>query len=150
MHTKSLWHLESGATITQNSSRGPHNVKELIFKEEVYGIVGAAMEVYYVLGRGFSEPVYQEALEIEFRMRGIPFQPQDEVLIFYKGQSLRKKYVPDFICYKEIIIELKALNGVSGREVSQLLHYLKATKFHLGLLINFGSPGKLEWHRYVI
>ena len=125
-------------------------MKEIIFKEEVYGIVGAAMEVYWELGRGFSEPVYQEALEIEFRLRRIPCEPQEDIFIYYKGEALKKKYVPDFICYGQIIIELKALDGVGGREVSQLLNYLKATKFNLGLLINFGSPGRLEWHRYVI
>ena len=125
-------------------------MKELIFKEEVYAIVGAAMDVYCQLGRGFLEPVYQEALEIEFQRRRIPFKPKEEIVIYYKGEPLKKKYEADFICYGQIIIELKALDGVGGREVSQLLNYLKATKFNLGLLINFGSPGGLEWHRYVI
>lgn len=125
-------------------------MKELIFKEEVYVIVGAAMEVYCQLGRGFQEPVYQEALEIEFRRRNIPIEPQEEIVIYYKGEPLKKKYVADFICYGQIIIELKALDGLGGREVSQLLNYMKATRFNLGLLINFGSPGRLEWHRYVI
>ena len=125
-------------------------MKELIFKEEVYGIVGAAMAVYWELGRGFSEPVYQEAPGIEFRRRRIPFNPQEDIFIYYKAEALKKKYVADFVCYKEIIIELKALDGVGGREVSQLLNYMKATKLNVGLLINFGSPGKLEWHRYVL
>jgi GxxExxY protein len=125
-------------------------VKELIFKEEVYAIVGAAMDVRCQLGRGFLEPVYQEALEIEFRRRRIPFEAQEEIVIYYKGEPLRKKYVADFICYGQIVIELKALDGLCGRDVGQLLNYMKATRFNLGLLINFGSPVRLEWHRYVI
>jgi GxxExxY protein len=125
-------------------------MKELIFKEEVYAIVGAAMDVYWHLGHGFQEPVYQEALGIEFRRRRIPVEPQQEILIFYKGEALKKKYVADFICYGQIVIELKALEGLGSREVGQLLNYMKATRFNLGLLINFGSPIKLEWRRYVI
>ena len=125
-------------------------MKELIFKEEVYAIVGAAMDVYYQLGRGFLEPVYQEALGIEFHRRRIPFEPQQEIVILYKGEALKKKYEADFICYGKIIIELKALEGLGGREVGQLLNYMKATRFNVGLLINFGSPVRLEWHRYVL
>jgi GxxExxY protein len=125
-------------------------MKELILKEEVYVIVGAAMDVYWQLGRGFLEPVYQEALDIEFRRRGIPYEPQQEIVIHYKGEALKKTYCADFICYGQIIIELKALEGLGGREVGQLLNYLKATKFNVGLLINFGSPVRLEWRRYVI
>jgi GxxExxY protein len=89
---------------------------ELILKEEVYQIVGAAMEVYYQLGCGFLEPVYQQALEIELERRGVPFEPQQEVVICYKGVVLEKKYVADFVCFKQIIIELKALDGLSGRK----------------------------------
>jgi GxxExxY protein len=125
-------------------------MKELIFKEEVYEIVGAAMDVRYQLDYGFLEPVYQEALEIEFRRRGIPFEPKPEIFIFYKGERLKKKYEADFICYGKIIIELKALDSLGGREVGQLLNYMKATRFNLGLLFNFGSLGRLEWRRYVI
>jgi GxxExxY protein len=125
-------------------------MKEIIFKEEVYAIVGAAMDVYWQLGRGFLEPVYQEALCIELRRRRIPFEDQQEVVILYKGEALEKKYVADFICYGQIVIELKALEGLCGRDVGQLLNYMKATGFHLGLLINFGSPVRLEWKRYVI
>jgi GxxExxY protein len=123
---------------------------ELILKEEVYQIVGAAMEVYYQLGCGFLEPIYQQALEIEFGRRRIPFEPQQELVIFYKGEILEKKYVADFICFNQIIIELKALNGLSGREIAQLINYMKITGMHVGLLFNFGSTPRLEWKRYVI
>ena len=125
-------------------------MKELLLKDEVYAIVGAAMDVYWQLGRGFLEPVYQEALGIEFRRRRIPFEAQEEIVIHYKGEALKKKYVADFICYAQIVIELKALEGLCGRDVGQLLNYMKATRFNVGLLINFGSPVRLEWHRYVI
>jgi GxxExxY protein len=125
-------------------------MKEIILKEEVYAIVGAAMDVYWQLGRGFLEPVYQEALGVEFRRRRIPFAAQEEIVIFYKGEALKKKYAADFICYGQIIIELKALEGLCGRDVGQLLNYMKATRLNIGLLINFGSPVRLEWHRYVI
>ena len=125
-------------------------MNDIVLKEEVYAIVGAAMDVYWQLGRGFLEPVYQEALGIEFRRRRIPFQAQEEIVIQYKGEALKKKYVADFICYGQIVIELKALEGLCGRDVGQLLNYMKATRFNVGLLINFGSPVRLEWHRYVI
>jgi GxxExxY protein len=125
-------------------------MKELIFKEEVYAIVGAAMDVYFTLGRGFLEPVYQEALGIEFRRRRIPFESKREIVILDKGEALEKKYEADFLCYGKIIIELKALESLGGRELGQLLNYMKATNCKVGLLINFGSPVRLEWHRYVI
>ena len=125
-------------------------MKEIIFKEEVYEIVGAAMDVRYQLGPGFLEPVYQEALQIEFRRRSIPAEPKQDIFISYKGEKLKKKYEADFICYRKIIIELKALERLGGVEVGQLLNYMKATGFNVGLLINFGSPVRLEWRRYVI
>ena len=123
---------------------------ELILKGEVYLIIGAALDVYYQLGRGFHEPIYQEAFEIELGRRGIPFKPQSEVTIFYKGQALTKHYVPDLICFDQIIAELKVCDRLTGIEESQLLNYLKATQMHVGLLINFGSAVKLEWKRYVL
>jgi len=123
---------------------------KLILADEVYQIVGAAMEVYYQLGCGFLEPIYQQALEIELGRRRIPFEPQQELMICYKGEILEKKYIADFICFNQIIIELKALNGLSGREIAQLMNYMKITGMHVGLLFNFGSTPKLEWKRYVI
>jgi len=122
----------------------------LILKEEVYQIVGAAMDVYYTLGRGFLEPVYQEALQIEFGRRGIPFEPRKLLQIAYKGQPLKKEYVADFVCFGQIIIEIKACEGLTGRDEGQIINYLKATHMRVGLLINFCSQAKLEWKRYVI
>jgi GxxExxY protein len=117
---------------------------KLILADEVYQIVGAAMEVYYQLGCGFLEPIYQQALEIELGRRRIPFEPQQELMICYKGEILEKKYIADFICFNQIIIELKALNGLSVREIAQLMNYMKITGMHVGLLFNFGSTPKLE------
>ena len=123
---------------------------ELVLKDEVYQIVGAAMDVYYQLGRGFLEPVYQEALEVELRRRDIPFEAQKRLTIYYKGEALKKEYVADFICFGQIIAELKVCEGLTGREEAQLLNYMKATRNRVGLLFNFGSRVRLEWKRYVI
>ncbi len=108
------------------------------------------MEVYWQLGRGFLEPIYQEAFEIELFRRKIPFEPKRELTIVYKDQPLEKTYVPDVICFDQIVVELKALERLSGVEQSQLLNYLKMTRMKVGLLINFGSRVRLEWKRYVM
>jgi len=121
----------------------------LIFKEEVYAIVGAAMEVHRVLGPGFLEPVYQEAMEIESTVRAIPFEPQQTIIIHYKGHRLKKEYIADLVYFDKIIVELKALDCLSGKEESQILNYLRATGMKVGVLINFGSTSKLEWKRFV-
>jgi GxxExxY protein len=122
---------------------------ELIFKEEVFAIVGAAMEVHTVLGSGFLEAVYQEALEIESKTRGLPFESQRALQIQYKEHVLKKEYIADLIYFDKIVVELKALDRLSGKEESQLLNYLKATRMKVGVLINFGSHPKLEWKRLV-
>ncbi len=122
---------------------------ELILKDEVYAVVGAAMEVHSTLGSGFLEPVYQEAMEIESTTRGLPFVSQKVLKIHYKEHILNKEYIPDLIYFDQIIVELKALDRLSGKEESQLLNYLKATGMRVGVLINFGSHPKLEWKRLV-
>jgi len=124
-------------------------VVELILKEEVYNVIGAAIEVHRVLGPGFLEAVYQEAFEVELRNRGLPFEAQKRLEIIYKEQLLKAHYIADFICYDQIVVEIKALDKISGREKAQLIQYLKATDMRVGLLINFGSSGKLEWKRFV-
>ena len=122
---------------------------ELLFKDEVYTLIGAAMDVYNELGSGFLEPVYQEAFELELVTRNIPIIPQKELTIKYKDQLLKKTYVADLVAYGEIIVEIKALEKLSSREESQLINYLKATGMQLGLLINFGAKNSLEWKRMV-
>ena len=121
---------------------------ELIYKQEVFDIIGAAMEVHRELGCGFLEAVYQEALELEFQLRNIPYRREAKLDIYYKGQLLNKQYEADFICYDKIIVELKALSDLIPEHESQLLNYLKATKMRVGLLINFGQQS-LEYKRMV-
>jgi len=128
---------------------GTRRMTELLYKEEVFAIVGAAIEVHRELGPGFLEAVYQEALEVELRERGIPFEAQKPLRISYKGKMLNKEYFSDLVCYGQIIVELKALDRLSGTEEAQVLNYLKATGMRVGVLINFGSHGKLEWKRFV-
>lgn len=125
-------------------------VAELILKDEVYAIAGAAMEVYYTLGVGFLEPIYQEAFAIEMNRRRIPYVREKRLEIFYKGVQLDKFYTPDFVCYDQIIVELKSQSGLTAIEEAQIINYLKITGLHVGLLINFGARPKLEWKRYVI
>ena len=122
---------------------------ELLFKEEVYKIIGAAMEVHRELGPGFLEAVYQEALEIELQQRQIPFEREKPLNIFYKGIQLSKTYNADFLCFQNILVELKALSHLIGEHESQMINYLKATKLHVGVLINFGAES-LEFKRMVL
>ena len=96
---------------------------ELIFREEVYAIVGAAIEVHRELGAGFLEAVYQEAMEREFALRGIAFEAQRELVILYKGQPLGKSYVCDLLCFDKLLVELKAIDRLTGREESQVINY---------------------------
>jgi GxxExxY protein len=123
---------------------------ELLLKEEVYQIVGAAIEVHRELGNGFLEAVYQDALSIEFRDRRIPFLPQPKLELYYKKRRLEKFYYPDFLCFDAIIVEIKALIRLTGNEDAQVINYLKVTGKQVGLLMNFGSKGKLEWRRIVL
>lgn len=122
---------------------------ELLFRDEVYAIIGAAMEVYNQLRPGFLEAVYQEALEIELSERGIPFAAQKDLRILYKGRTLKKTYTADLICYERIVVELKAIDHLTGKDTAQLLNYLKATGSRFGLLINFGNSEKSEWERRI-
>ncbi|MCE2393740.1 GxxExxY protein [Candidatus Poribacteria bacterium] len=122
---------------------------KLLHKNEVYTIIGAAMEVYNVLGPGFLESVYQEALEIELSTRGISFESPQELNIRYKEYQLKQQYKPDFVVYEKIIVEIKALNHLTSHEQAQLLNYLKATGLPVGVLINFGAEKDLEWKRMV-
>ncbi|MDA0242953.1 MAG: GxxExxY protein [Chloroflexi bacterium] len=125
------------------------NAHELILKKEVYEIVGAAMEVSNELGAGFLEAVYQEALGIELKSRALPFVAQPTIKIAYKGHILTKEYIPDFICYDQVIVEIKAIKELTTIEQAQLLNYLKATGKPVGLLLNFGAT-KMEWKRMIL
>ena len=127
----------------------PRSKELILLKEEVYITIGAAIEVHRELGPGFLEAVYQEAMEIELGLQGISFESQKLLPINYKGNLLRKEYIADLVCFDQIIVELKALERLSGKEEAQILNYLKATGLRVGLLINFGSYGRLEWKRFV-
>ena len=116
--------------------------------KKTYAIIGAAMEVHKELGSGFLEAVYQEALEREFIYQEIPYKSQPPVIIKYKGEPLKKKYEPDFICYEDIIVEIKAMDKLSSNEHAQIINYLKASRLKVGLLINFGAKS-LEHKRFV-
>ena len=120
----------------------------LIYKDESYKIIGACMEVHNELGCGFLEAIYQEALAIEFSIQNIPFQREHELDIYYKGELLNKKYYPDFICFNKIIVELKALSALASDHEAQVLNYLKATGYKLGILVNFGETS-LKYKRLV-
>ncbi len=122
---------------------------ELVLKQEVFDIVGAAMDVYNELGSGFLESIYQEAMELELASRAIPFARQVPLRVRYKTQVLSKAFVADLICFGSVLIELKAISQTTKADEAQILNYLKATGLKVGLLINFGDPGRLEWHRFV-
>ena len=123
---------------------------EIVFKDESYRIMGACFEVYKEMGCGFVEPVYQECLEMELRTQSIAFMAQVQLGLRYKGELLQQKYIPDFIAYEKIIVEIKAVSELTDGHRAQVHNYLKATGYRLGLLVNFGHYPKLEWERIVL
>ena len=122
----------------------------IIYKDESYKIVGAAFNVYNKLGHGFLEAVYQEALELEFKKQGIPYEREKELKITYDGVELKATYKADFVCYGKIIVELKAVSYLDDSHRAQVYNYLHATGLKLGLLMNFGNTDELEKERIVI
>ncbi len=122
---------------------------EIIYKAESYTVMGACFEVYKIKGCGFLESVYQECLEIEFGIQKIPFKSQMALDHEYKGRKLKQKYIPDFICFDKIILEIKAVSSLTDEHRAQVHNYLRATEFKLGLLVNFGHHPKVEYERIV-
>lgn len=116
----------------------------MLLEKECYAIRGAVYEVYSNLGAGFAEDVYQEALEVELGERKIPFAAQPRLQIRYKERTLQKVYVPDFVCYGKIIVELKAVRTILPEHEAQVINYLKAGSLELGLLVNFGTYPRVD------
>ena len=123
---------------------------KILFKDEVYAIQGSIFDVYREMGCGFLEPVYQECLEKELKVRGIPFESQKELRLRYKGEVLDLTYKPDLICYGNIIVELKAVKEINDVHRAQVFNYLKATGLRLGLLVNFGHYPKATVERIIM
>jgi GxxExxY protein len=123
--------------------------EKILFKDECYQIQGAIFEVYTQMGCGFFEAVYQKCLEKELWQRNIPFEAKKEIHLFYKGEPLDLIYVPDFVCYGKIIVELKAVKEIAPEHKAQLFNFLKAASLKLGLLVNFGSYPKAQILRII-
>ncbi|GAU07607.1 GxxExxY protein [Desulfoplanes formicivorans] len=122
----------------------------LTLEKETYNILGACFQVYTTMGCGFLEAVYQECLEIEFRKRDIPFISQPVLELKYDGLLLQQKYIPDFVVYDEVIVEIKAVSELASEHKAQLLNYLHATNLEVGLLVNFGHYPKVEYKRMIL
>jgi GxxExxY protein len=122
---------------------------DLIYKDESYAIMGAYFEVYQEMGCGFLESVYEECLLLELISQGLPFSFKRPLALRYKDRPLEQTYVPDFICFDKVILEIKAVSTLSDAHRAQVHNYLKATGFRLGLLVNFHHHPKLQWERIV-
>ncbi|MFA6544676.1 MAG: GxxExxY protein [Limisphaerales bacterium] len=120
---------------------------DLVFKDECFAVMGACFAVYKDKGCGFLEPVYHECMEIELAHLRIPAVSKPKLSLEYRGQPLSQGYEPDFVCWSKIILELKAVAALAGEHRAQVLNYLNATGFQLGLLVNFGHYPLLEWER---
>lgn len=125
-------------------------MNKLILEPETYAILGACFEVYKEKGCGFLEAVYQECLEVEFRLRGVPARIAVPLPLTYKGQPLVKTYIADFICYESVLVELKAVSKLADEHRAQIQNYLNATGHRVGLLVNFGHFPKVEHERFIL
>ena len=114
-------------------------MSNLFYRDESYNIRGALFAVHNELGCGYLERVYQDALEVEFRLRNIPYEREKSIQVVYKGEPLGEPYRADFVCYGKVIVELKAVSEILGVHSAQVIHYLKAPKMKLGFLVNFGE-----------
>ncbi len=123
---------------------------DLVFKKESYEIIGACFEVYNEHGNGFLESIYHESLILELAFKKIPSVSEPRLEVKYKGQLLKKTCRPDFVCHSKIIVEIKAVRELTDEHRGQVLNYLKATGFKLGLLVNFGAKDELQYERIVL
>ncbi len=122
---------------------------ELFLKDEVYAIIGSAIDVYNELGNGFLESIYQEAMEVELKRRKIPFNAQVPLRVRYKDIILEKQFIADLICFGAVLVELKPFDQIASEHESQILNYLNATGLKVGLIICFGNSKELKWKRLV-
>ena len=123
---------------------------KLLFKEEVYAVQGAIFDAYKEMGNNWQEEVYQQCLDKELALRGIPHESKKELPIYYKGEPIRKTYIPDMFCFGKIILELKAVDALADEHRRQLLNYLRITKCKLGLLVNFGAYPRVAIERFAL
>ena len=123
-------------------------MSKLILEEETYQILGACFEVYREKGSGFLEAVYQECLELEFGLRGIPAKALVPLPLAYKERPLKKGYEADFVCYEKVLVEIKAVSQLTDEHRAQVLNYLNATGLKVGLLVNFGHFPLVEHERF--
>ena len=121
---------------------------ELLLKDEVYRIVGAAMEVLNGVGHGFHEKPYENALVVEFGLQNIPFTQQPRYDIIYK-QATVGEYVPDLIAFSSVVVDTKVIDAITDHERGQMLNYLQITGLKVGVILNF-KRAKLEWERIVL
>ena len=121
-----------------------------MFKEEGYQFMGAAFEVYNVLGYGMAEEIYQQSLEIELTLRQISYRPKQELDVFYKNHRLTTKYKPDLLVFGGIVIELKSVAELAVDHDAQLFNYMRVSRHPVGYLVNFGHKGDLEWKRFIL
>jgi GxxExxY protein len=146
----SNWNWTEGCPLnTLKDAKGMKIIEDLIHKQEAYSIMGGCFTVYKDKGCGFLEPVYQECMEIELEYLRLPAMPKPSLALSYRERPLKQKYVPDFICYNKIVLELKAVSQLVDEHRAQVLNYLNATGLKLGLLVNFGHYPQLEWERIV-
>jgi GxxExxY protein len=122
----------------------------LLYEDEVFLIRGAVFEVNRQMGAGFLEAVYQECLALEFSTRGVPYVAGPKLMLTYKGAVLRQHYIPDFVCFERVVVELKAVAEIAPEHRAQVLNYLKAGGYRLGLLVNFGCAPKARIERFIL
>lgn len=123
---------------------------QFLFKDEAFRIRGAVFQVYRMMGAGFLEAVYQECLAIELAKREIPFEASKGLALAYDGVVLRQTYIADFVCFGQIILELKALRAIAPEHRAQTINYLRAANMRLGLLVNFGATPRVEIERFAL
>ena len=117
--------------------------------DKMYKIVGVAMRLYNELGYGYSEPIYQECLSMLCTEEGIPWEREKKLTMFFHNKALEKKYIADFVCYHDLIVELKAVSELTKEHRAQLFNYLRITHATAGVLINFGHPNRLVSEKYI-